>query len=145
MKNNVQINEYANLLQDVKQRIRSAQYEALRAVNKELISLYWDIGKMIVDRQKQYGWGKSIVENLSKDLQLEFPGMQGFSKRNIWYMRNIFVEYENKTNLQPLVAEIGWTRNIIIMERCKDDLEREFYIQMTRKFGWTKKVKVQSL
>jgi len=61
MKNNVQMNEYTNLLQDVKQRIRSAQYGALRAVNKELISLYWDIGKMIVERQKKYGWGKSIV------------------------------------------------------------------------------------
>jgi len=145
MKNNVQMNEYTNLLQDVKQRIRSAQYEALRAVNKELISLYWDIGKMIVDRQKKYGWGKSIVENLSKDLQLEFHGMQGFSERNIWYMRNIFVEYENKTNLQPLVAEIGWTHNIVIMERCKDDLEREFYIKMTRKFGWTKNVLIHQI
>jgi len=145
MKNNVQMNEYTNLLQDVKQRIRSAQYEALRAVNKELISLYWDIGKMIVDRQKKYGWGKSIVENLSKDLQLEFHGMQGFSERNIWYMRNIFVEYENKTNLQPLVAEIGWTHNIVIMERCKDNLEREFYIKMTRKFGWTKNVLIHQI
>ncbi|PIP39829.1 DUF1016 domain-containing protein [Candidatus Desantisbacteria bacterium CG_4_9_14_3_um_filter_40_11] len=145
MKNNVQMNEYTNLLQDVKQRIRSAQYEALRAVNKELISLYWDIGKMIVERQKKYGWGKSIVENLSKDLQLEFHGMQGFSERNIWYMRNIFVEYENKTNLQPLVAEIGWTHNIVIMERCKDDLEREFYIKMTRKFGWTKNVLIHQI
>ena len=66
---------------------------------------------MIVDRQKKHGWGKSIVENLSKDLQLEFPGMQGYSERNIWYMRNFFVEYENKPNLQPLVAEIGWTHN----------------------------------
>jgi len=145
MKNNVQMNEYTNLLQDVKQRIRSAQYEALRAVNKELISLYWDIGKMIVERQKKYGWGKSIVENLSKDLQLEFHGMQGFSERNIWYMRNIFVEYENKTNLQPLVAEIGWTHNIVIMERCKDDLEREFYIKMTHKFGWTKNVLIHQI
>jgi len=145
MKNNVQMNEYTNLLQDVKQRIRSAQYEALRAVNKELISLYWDIGKMIVERQKKYGWGKSIVENLSKDLQLEFHGMQGFSERNIWYMRNIFVEYENKTNLQPLVAEIGWTHNIVIMERCKDNLEREFYIKMTRKFGWTKNVLIHQI
>jgi len=85
------------------------------------------------------------IENLSKDLQLEFPGMQGFSERNIWYMRNIFVEYENKTNLQPLVAEIGWTHNIVIMERCKDDLEREFYIKMTRKFGWTKNVLIHQI
>ncbi|MBU0599754.1 DUF1016 family protein [bacterium] len=140
MINKIQVNEYGNLLQDIKQRIRSAQYEALRAVNKELISLYWDIGKIIVERQKHHGWGKSIVENLAKDLQVEFSGIQGFSERNIWYMRNFFVEYENKPNLQPMVAEIGWTHNIIIMEKCKDDMEREFYIQMTRKFGWTKNV-----
>ncbi len=75
MKKRIQMNEYTNLLQDVKQRIRSAQYKALRSVNEELIQLYWDIGKIIVDRQKKHGWGKSIVENLSKDLQLEFPGM----------------------------------------------------------------------
>jgi len=145
MINKIPTNEYGNLLQDVKQRIRSAQYEALRAVNKELISLYWDIGKMIVDRQKKHGWGKSIVENLAKDLQLEFPGVQGYSERNIWYMRNFFVEYENKPNLQPMVAEIGWTHNIIIMAKCKDDLEREFYIRMTKKFGWTKNVLIHQI
>lgn len=106
MKNKIQINEYANLLQDVKQRIRSAQYEALKAVNKELISLYWDIGRMIVDRQKQYGWGKSIVVNLSKDLQLDFPGMQGFSKDNLWRMRKFYLQYSEDSKLAPLVQEI---------------------------------------
>ena len=67
--------EYKALLQEIKQRVYKAQYEALKAVNKELIGLYWDIGKMIVERQKQYSWGKSIVENLAKDLQLEFSGI----------------------------------------------------------------------
>ncbi len=70
--------EYLNFRDDIMQRIRSAQYDAMRAVNKEMISLYWDIGRQITDRQKELGWGKSVVENLSKDIQKEFPGIQGF-------------------------------------------------------------------
>jgi predicted nuclease of restriction endonuclease-like (RecB) superfamily len=125
------------LLQEIKQRIHKAQYEALKAVNKELIALYWDIGALIVEKQKKHGWGKSVVENLARDLQLEFPGMQGFSSRNIWYMRTFFMVYSKDVKLQPMVAEIGWAHNVVIMEKCKDMLEREFYIRMTR-MGWTK-------
>lgn len=133
-------NEYLSLLKDIRERIRSAQYDALKAVNKELICLYWDIGKMIVKRQAEYGWGKSIVETLARDLQTEFPGMQGFSAQNLWYMRQFYAEYHDRVNLQPLVGEISWTKHLVIMARCKDDLEREFYIRMTRKYGWTKNV-----
>ena len=132
--------DYSELLQNVKERIRSAQYDALKAVNKELIGLYWDIGKMIVERQEKEGWGKSVVEHLSEDLQKEFPGISGFSVRNIWYMRNFFMLYSKNVKLQPMVAEIGWTHNLVIMDRCEDDLEREFYIRMTRKYGWTKSI-----
>ena len=137
--------DYKTFLAEVKERIRRAQYEALKAVNKELIQLYWDIGKMIVERQKKYGWGKSIVENLARDLQKEFPGMSGLSSRNLWYMRNFFLTYEGNLKLQPLAAEISWTHNIIIMEKCKDDLEREFYIRMTKKFGWSKNVLIHQI
>ncbi len=93
MTKHISNNEYNILLKDIKQRIRSAQYDALKAVNKELIRLYWDIGQMIVERQKGKSWGKAVVEELSKDLKLEFPGINGFSTRNIWYMRNIYVCY----------------------------------------------------
>lgn len=137
--------DYPALLGDIKQRIRAAQYEALKAVNKELIALYWDIGRMIVERQQAKVWGKSIVERLAQDLQAEFPGVGGFSARNIWYMRNFYLTYSGNEKLQPMVAEIGWTHNLVIMERCKDDLQREFYIRMTRKFGWTKNVLVHQI
>jgi predicted nuclease of restriction endonuclease-like (RecB) superfamily len=93
--------DYTDLLQNIKQRIRSAQYDALKSVNKELISLYWDIGRMIVERQEKEGWGKSIVEHLSTDLQKEFAGMLGFSVRNIWYMRNFFVLYRGPAEEPP--------------------------------------------
>jgi predicted nuclease of restriction endonuclease-like (RecB) superfamily len=137
--------DYAVLLNDIKQRIRSAQYEALKAVNTEMISLYWDIGRMIIERQKDEAWGKSVVERLARDLRAEFPGVHGFSTRNIWYMRNFYVTYEKNGKLQPMVAEIGWAHNLIIMEKCKDELESEFYIRMTKKFGWSKNVLIHQI
>lgn len=130
---------------EVQQRIRAAQYDALKAVNREMINLYWDIGKMIVTRQQNVNWGKSVVEQLAKDLQAEFPGISGFSTRNIWRMRDFYLTYHSQKILPPLVAEIGWTHNIVILEKCKDDLEREFYIKMTRKFGWTKNVLIHQI
>ncbi len=137
--------DYINLLVEVKKRIRSAQYEALKAVNKELIGLYWDIGKMIVTRQQGDTWGKSVVEQLAKDLQNEFPGISGFSSRNIWRMRDFYLAYNYGEFLPPLVAEIGWTHNLVILEKCKENLEREFYLKMTRKFGWTKNVLIHQI
>lgn len=131
---------YSELLQDIRDRVRSAQYAALKAVNKEMIALYWDIGRMIVERQKGGSWGKAVVERLAADLRNEFPGMKGFSASNLWRMKVFFQVYTSKEKLAPLVREIGWTHNILIFERCKDDLQREFYIRMTRKFGWSKNV-----
>ena len=140
MKKLTQNKEYTHLLESIKTRIRRAQYDALKTVNKEMIVLYWDIGKMIVERQQKEGWGKAVVETLAVDLQKEFPGVQGYSKDNLWRMRKFFIQYQDNQKLAPMVQEIGWTHNIFIMERCGDDLEREFYIRMTRKYGWTKNV-----
>ena len=132
--------DYGRLLGEVKERIRSAQYEALRKVNSELISLYWDIGRLIVERQRDAGWGRSVVETLSRDLQAEFAGIGGFSAANLWRMRLFYDTYAGNEKLAPLVREIGWSHNLLILEKCKDDLEREFYLRMTRRLGWTKNV-----
>jgi predicted nuclease of restriction endonuclease-like (RecB) superfamily len=137
--------DYIHLLTEVKQRIRSAQYEALRAVNQQLIALYWDIGELIVARQQGATWGKSVVEQLAKDLQTEFPGIIGFSAANLWRMRLFYDSYANHEKLAPLVREIGWTHNIVILEKCKDKLEREFYLRMTRRMGWTKNVLIHQI
>ncbi len=137
--------EYASFLREIKKRILEAQYSALKSVNKELINLYWDIGKRIVEKQHKFGWGKSIVENLSKDLQIEFTGIRGFSPQNLWFMRQFYVHYSEKVKLQPLVREISWVKNIIILSKCQDDLEREFYIKMTSKYGWTKNVLIHQI
>jgi predicted nuclease of restriction endonuclease-like (RecB) superfamily len=130
---------------ELKQRIRSAQYEALKAVNREMINLYWDIGQIIVTQQQGATWGKSVVEQLAKDLQAEFPGISGFSAANLWRMRLFYESYVNNEKLAPMVREIGWSHNLVIVEKCKDDLEREFYIRMTRKFGWTKNVLIHQI
>lgn len=132
MKGKLDKTEYKKFFVEVKERIHQAQYDALRAVNKELIQLYWDIGKKIVEKQNKLGWGKSVVETLSSDLQKEFPGVGGLSSRNLWRMRNFYSEYIDNQFLPPLVAEIGWSHNVIIIEKCKDNLEREFYLKMTK-------------
>jgi len=137
--------EFHNFVTDIKQKILSSQYEALKSVNKELISLYWDIGKSIVKKQESLGWGKSVVINLAQELQKEFVGMKGFSVQNLWNMRQFYKEYASDEKLQPLVGEISWTKHIVIFQKCKDTLEREFYIKMVIKFGWTKNLLINQI
>ena len=137
--------DYGALLVAVKERVRAAQYQALKAVNKELVGLYWDIGRMIVGRQTDQSWGQAVVERLATDLRQEFPGIKGFSVQNLWYMRQFYLEYHENEKLQPLVGEIGWSHNLIVLQRCKDPLEREFYLRMTRKFGWSKNVLIHQI
>jgi predicted nuclease of restriction endonuclease-like (RecB) superfamily len=137
--------DYGRLLADIKERIRVAQYRALRAVNKELVVLYWDIGRMIAERQKDARHGDAIVEQLAKDLQREVPEGGGFSRRNIFYMREFYAAYRIFPKVQPLVAQIAWTHNLIILQRCKDPLEREYYIRMTAKIGWSKNILIHHI
>lgn len=136
---------YLDFFITVKERIRKSQYDALRAVNKELIQLYHDIGKLIIEKQDKLGWGKSVVEKLSEDIRKEYPGIQGFSVSNIWNMRMFYAEIQSDINLQPLVGEISWTKNIIILTKCKDIQEREFYILHVKKFGWTKDILIHQI
>ncbi len=137
--------DYASLFAEVKERVRAAQYQALKAVNKELVGLYWDIGRLIVERQTDAEHGAAIAERLAEDLRREFPGVSGYSRRNIFYMREFYQTYSALPKVQPLVAQIGWTHNLVILQRCKDPLEREFYLRMTRKFGWSKNVLIHQI
>lgn len=138
--NTIEKTQFTQFVLEIKTKIREAQLEALRAVNRHLVELYLSIGQMIVERQEAHGWGKAVVEKLSLELRKEFPGQQGFSSRNLWNMREFYIEYSKNEFLQPLVAEISWTKNVMIFSKCKDDLEREFYIRMTKKYGWTKNI-----
>jgi len=136
---------YARLLLNIKTRIRQAQHRALKAVNKELIDLYWDIGKMIVKRQKMHEWGKTIVLKLSHDIQKSLPGVCGFSASNLWRMRCFYLGYHADGKLAPLVREISWTLNVMILEKCPTAHEREFYILMARRYGWTKNILIHKI
>lgn len=143
--NNLMNTDYKKFVVEIKNKIRNSQYEALKTVNKTLINLYWGIGQEIYNQQQKNGWGKSIVEVLSKELNKEFPETLGFSARNLWNMRNFYVEYKDNSILQPMVAEISWTKNLIMIQKCKDQQEREFYIKMTKKYGWTKDVLINHI
>lgn len=112
---------------------------------QELVGLYWDIGRMIVERQADAQHGSSIAERLAADLRSEFPDISGFSRRNIFYMREFYMLYRDDKRVQPLVAQLEWSHNLAILQRCKDSLEREFYIRMTRKFGWSKNVLIHHI
>ncbi len=121
--------EYSAFLADIKNRIKEAQYSALKAVNKELIALYTDIGKQIVEQQEKYGWGKSIVETLANDLQKEFPKIKGFSSQNLWRMKQFYETYKD-SKLSALLREMSWTNNLLILSKSKTSEEREFYLKL---------------
>jgi predicted nuclease of restriction endonuclease-like (RecB) superfamily len=132
--------EYSQFLASLKATIRQRQYQAFRAVNHELLALYLEIGEAIYRKQEELGWGKAVVETLARDLQSEFPGRNGFSARNLWNMKNLYSSYRDSPKLQPLVAEISWAKNLVILARCKNPLQSEFYLRATARFGWTKAV-----
>ncbi len=138
--------QHIQFIGEIKEQIKAAQYRALHQVNKEQIQLYWNIGKTILERQKQYGWGKGIVELLALELQKEFVGVEGFSARNLWRMRNLYEQYHSSTViLHPLVAEIPWTHNILILEKCKDEHERLYYIHLTKANSWSKSLLINAI
>lgn len=137
---NVTGNEYASLLREIKNRITSARIQAARTVNKGLIDLYWDIGKIIVERQILYGWGQSIVKRLAVDLSKEFSGIEGFSVQNLWRMRLLYLAYQKSSKLARLVREIPWGQNIVILQMVKNDQERDYYIRATARMGWSRNV-----
>ncbi len=137
-------NAKIQFITDIKQKVRQAQYAALKAVNTQLIGLYWELGRAIAEKQ-DIGWGKAIVPTLSKELQSEFPDMTGFSTTNLWYMVQFYTEYQADTNLQPLVGEISWSKHLVILSKCKDSQERLFYTISTKKFGWTKDVLIHQV
>jgi len=129
---------------DIKHKVRAAQYEALKAVNTELINLYWEIGKSIAEKQSE-SWGKAVVVTLSKELQKEFPKISGFSESNLWLMSQFYAEYQAVEILEPLVREISWSKHIAILKKCKNAQERQFYILATKKFGWTKNILIHQI
>ncbi len=103
--------KYKTTLIDIVEKIKKSRYKMLKEISQETIKLYWNIGRIVYLRIQENKWGKSIVEKLSKDLQREFPGVRGFSTRNIWRMNVFYETYSHFEILPPVLAEIGWTQN----------------------------------
>lgn len=104
--------DYIGTLKLIKHEIQSARFQAVKIITKEHIELYWKIGKIILEKQKEDGWGKSVVEKIANDLQNDFPGSNGYSARNLWDMRRFYSRYLTNEKLRQLVAEIPWGYNI---------------------------------
>lgn len=132
--------KYAEFLKEIDESIREAQINAVSAVNKQLVGLYWRLGKRIVETQKKEKWGDAVIESLAKDLQKRFPGMQGYSSRNLWRMRDLYLSYKDNPKLTTLLAEISWSHNLAIIQASKDPQEREFYLRMAIKNRWSHRV-----
>jgi predicted nuclease of restriction endonuclease-like (RecB) superfamily len=139
-KDNLKLDDYSALLQDLKERIRTTQIRASLAVNRELILLYWQIGREILLRQRQQGWGAKVVNQLAQDLQQEFPDMKGFSPRNLKYMRAFAEAYTDEQIVQQAAAQIPWFHNCVLLDKIKDGKERLWYIQQTIQYGWSRSV-----
>jgi predicted nuclease of restriction endonuclease-like (RecB) superfamily len=134
--------EYGDFLQSLKTRIQQAQVRAALAVNRELVLLYWQIGREILERQKAQGWGAKVIEQLSKDLRSEFPQMKGLSRANLLYMRSFAETYTDEQFVQQAVGQIPWGHNVRILDKVKDAKQREFYIHKTIENGWSRNVLV---
>ena len=119
--------------------IDNARSRAMKAVNAELIQMYWEIGSYVSGRVKDGGWGKSVVADFSEFLQAHYPGTKGFSAQNIWRMKQFYETYCDNEKLSPLVREIPWTSNLLIMTGCKTDEAREFYLRLCIANRYTKR------
>lgn len=137
--------DYLSTLAHVRERIRQEQYQALVTVNNKLVKMYREIGEIVYTKQQSAGWGNSTVEQFAKDLRESFPGIKGFSAQNIWHMRTFHLAYANNERLRTLSGEISWSNNIAILDKCKDPLEREFYIRMAKSKKWSYRVLINHI
>ena len=119
--------------------IENARENAFRAVNRELINMYWDIGKYVSRRVFESDWGKSVVKDFSDFIQSRYVGIKGFSPQNIWRMKQFYETYAKNEKLSPLVRELNWTNNLLIMMAAKSDEEREFYLVLSIKNNYSKR------
>ena len=135
-------NEYLDLVQSVKQEIRQAQYKATLSVNKELIMLYYGIGRIINEHKL---WGNKFIENLSADIKLSFPDAKGYSVRNLKYMAKLAATYEDEQFVQQAVAQIPWGHTIVLLDKISDSIMRNWYVDKTIQNGWSRAVLIHQI
>jgi predicted nuclease of restriction endonuclease-like (RecB) superfamily len=139
---------YREFLNELKEKIRNAQLKAAMAASRELIQLYWDLGKDIVEKQENEKWGSKVLERVAKDLQNEFPGIEGFSRANIFRMRAFYLAYSNRLTAvrqfqdDPLAPffNIPWGHNFVLLDKLKSFEERLWYAKKTIEYGWSRSI-----
>ncbi|TNC79231.1 MAG: DUF1016 domain-containing protein [Oleiphilus sp.] len=141
--------DYDIWLEELKKNIKSAQTRAALAVNKELITLYWNIGNEILERQNKQGWGSKVIDRLSQDLRNAFPQLKGFSRANMMYMRafaEAWPDYlTDDSNVQQLVGQIPWGHNLVLLSKFKDERQRLWYAKKASEHGWSRAVLVHQI
>ncbi len=136
---------YVTILEILKEKIRTAQVKASLSINSEMICLYWEIGKSIVENQNKQGWGAKVIDKLSRDLQRAFPSMKGFSYRNIKCMKQFYQEYQDVIIRQQTAAQLPWWHNIILLSKVKSKEERNWYVKQTIENGWSRNILVMQI
>lgn len=136
---------YTFLLDSLRERIRSAQVRAVLSVNREMVLLYWQIGRDILAQQAQHGWGAKVIDHLSLDLRRAFPSMKGFSARNLKYMRAFAAAWPDEQFVQQVAAQIPWFHNCVLLDKLSNPLEREWYARRTIENGWSRNVLVHQI
>ncbi|NOR49014.1 MAG: DUF1016 family protein [Methanosarcinaceae archaeon] len=132
--------EYAAVLDELKNRIQSERLHVTMAANSAMVLMYWDIGKVILDRQEHQGWGAKVIDRLSHDLKTAFPDMSGFSPRNLKYMRKFAEAWPEREIVQRTVAQIPWRSNLALLDKLKDPQMRMYYACNTIENGWSRDV-----
>jgi predicted nuclease of restriction endonuclease-like (RecB) superfamily len=136
---------YPALLTDLKRRIRESQLRASLSVNRELVLLYWQIGREILVRQTRERWGAKVIDRLAADLKQAFPEMKGFSPRNLKYMRAFAEAWPDLAIVQQVVAQIPWGHQVRLLEQVKDPGERDWYVRATIQHGWSRDALVHQI
>ena len=131
---------YAHWLAELKTRIHSAQQRATLSVNRELVLLYWQIGRDILTRQKEQGWGAKVIERLAHDLRAAFPDMKGFSRANLMYMRAFAQAWPDPQIVQQAVGQLPWGHNLVLLSKLKTQAERQWYAAKTIEHNWSRNV-----
>lgn len=131
---------YADWLSDLKTRIHSAQQRAALAVNRELVLLYWQIGRDILARQASQGWGAKVIERLAHDLRAAFPDMKGFSRANLMYMRAFAEAWPDSAIVQQAVGQLPWGHNLVLLSKLKEPQQRLAYARQAIEHGWSRNV-----
>lgn len=131
---------YFDMLGEIKQRVQQARLRAVLAANAATVLAYWDVGHVILARQEKEGWGAKVIDRLSTDLREAFPDMQGFSPRNLKYMRAFAAAWPDAEIVQRVVAQLPWKQNIALLDKLKSPTERLWYAQMAAKEGWSQPI-----